>query len=125
MGLPRLLRQKIGRKFLSPEYNDALKYIGYKLGAFQAAYREYMDCSLSAKQLFESKPLNKELPVVVISAKNESKQWQEHQRLLAKLTKRTEHIHANTGHSVHLEDPELMIKAILKLTNTTQKTNSL
>ncbi|KAA0546855.1 alpha/beta hydrolase [Bacillus sp. BGMRC 2118] len=125
MGLPRLLKQKVGRKFLSAKYNDSLNYTGYTLGAYQAAYREYRDSSLSAKQLFESRSLNKNLPVVVISAKNDSLQWNEHQQLLAKLTNQTTHIQAQTGHSVHLEDPELVINSILKLVNNHSKIKTL
>ncbi|MFT4415501.1 alpha/beta fold hydrolase [Fredinandcohnia humi] len=48
VGLPRLLNQTIGRKFLAEEYNASLKYVGYTLGAYKSAYREYIDAFESA-----------------------------------------------------------------------------
>jgi len=117
VGLPRLLKQKIGRKFLTKEYDASLKYIGYTQGAYKSAYREYIDTEISAKQLTNAKPLPQELPVIVISAKNDSEVWNQNQQLLTKLTNNTEHIQVDTGHSVHLEKPEIVIDSILKLIN--------
>ncbi|QFG00690.1 alpha/beta hydrolase [Psychrobacillus glaciei] len=115
MGLPRILKQKVGRKFLVKEYARHLKYIGYTLGAYKSMYREYRDSSISAKQLMEAKPLRDDLSIKVISAENNSEQWKKRQMLLSKLTNKTEHIQTKTGHSIHLEDPRIVIKCITNL----------
>lgn len=115
MGIPRLVKQKVGRKFLSKEYDKHLKYIGYTLGAYKAMYREYIDSSLSAKQLLESKPLREDLPLIVVSAENPSEQWKQQQLLLSTLTNKTEHIQTKVGHSIHLEEPKILIDNIKKL----------
>lgn len=117
VGLPRLLKQKIGRKFLAKEYDASLQYIGYTQGAYKSAYREYIDTKISANQLANAKPLHQDLPVIVISAKNDSELWNQNQQLLKRLTNNTEHIQVDTGHSVHLEKPEIVIDSILKLIN--------
>lgn len=117
VGLPRLLKQKIGRKFLAKEYDASLQYIGYTQGAYLSAYREYIDTGISANQLANAKPLPPDLPVIVISAKNDSEQWNQNQQLLINLTNNTEHIQVDTGHSIHLEKPEIVIDSILKLIN--------
>jgi len=115
MGLPRIVKQKVGRKFLAKEYDNHLKYIGYTLGAYKSIYREYIDSSLSAEQLQDSKPLRADLPVNVVSADNSSEQWKQQQLLLSTLTNKTEHIQTNAGHSIHLEDPNIIIDCIKKL----------
>ncbi|PFN27907.1 alpha/beta hydrolase [Bacillus cereus] len=117
IGLPRMLKQKIGRKFLAKKYDDSLRYIGYTLGAYKSVYREHLDTEISAKQLVNAKPLHQDLNVIVISAKNESENWNENQQLLTKLTHKTEYIQTDTGHSVHLEKPEIVIDSIIKLIN--------
>lgn len=65
--------------------------------------------------MIHAKPLLKEIPVVVISAENPSEKWKQRQQLLAKLTNKTEHIQTKSGHSVHLEEPEIVIDSILRL----------
>lgn len=117
VGIPRILKQKIGRKFLAKEYDDSLKYIGYTQGAYKSVYREYMDTVKSANQLLHAKPLPLDLPVIVISAKKQPEEWMRYQLLLTKLTYNTLHIEADTGHSVHLEDPKIVIACILELIN--------
>ncbi|WP_226086581.1 alpha/beta fold hydrolase [Mesobacillus sp. S13] len=115
VGIPRMLKQKIGRKFLAKEYDESLEYIGYTLGAYKSVYREYLDAEESAKQLLNAKPLRSDLPVIVISAKKQPEAWRQDQQLVINLTNNTEQIEADTGHSVHLENPEIVINSILKL----------
>ncbi|WP_142752202.1 alpha/beta fold hydrolase [Neobacillus piezotolerans] len=117
VGIPRALKQKIGRKFLEKKYDQSLNYIGYTLGAYQSAYREYLDSEQSAQQLINAAPLRENLPVIVISAKKQPDSWKRDQLLLANLTENTEHIEADTGHSVHLENPAIVIESIKKLIN--------
>jgi pimeloyl-ACP methyl ester carboxylesterase len=114
-GLPRLLKQRIGRKFLAKEYDQSLNYTGFTQGAFHSAYREYLDSAISARQLQESKPLPDDLPVIVLSANNQPEQWKKHQQLLTRLTNNTEQICVDAGHSIHLEKPEIVAESILKL----------
>lgn len=115
IGLPRIVKQKVGRKFLAKEYENDLKYIGYTLGAYKTMYREYINSSLSANQLLESKPLREDLPLIVVSAENSSEQWKQQQLLLLTLTNKTEHIQTKVGHSIHLEDPKIIVESIKKL----------
>lgn len=114
-GFPRLLKQKVGRKFLTGEYQRYLNYTGYTLGAYQTIYQEYKDSPISAQQLKDSAAIHKDIPVVVISSNNSTKQWKEQQLLLAKLTSKTEHIQTDKGHSIHLEDPTVVTDTIFKL----------
>ncbi|WP_453989868.1 alpha/beta hydrolase [Bacillus nitroreducens] len=115
VGIPRMFKQNIGRKFLGKEFDPALNYIGYTVGAYKSAYQEYRDSVTSATQLLHAKPLRKELPVIVISSKNQPENWRRNQVLLTHLTDNTEHIETDTGHSVHLEKPEIVIDCIHKL----------
>ncbi|WP_059173999.1 alpha/beta fold hydrolase [Bacillus sp. FJAT-27445] len=121
VGIPRMFKQKIGRKFLEKKYNRSLNYIGYTLGAYQSAYREYLDSEQSAQQLLNANPLRRDLPVVVISAKKQPESWKRHQQLLLNLTENTEHIEVDTGHSVHLENPEVVIDNIKNLIKINEK----
>lgn len=120
VGIPRVLKQKIGRKFLAKEYDESLNYTGYTLGAYESAYQEYVDSIISASQLLAAQPLRQDLPVVVISAKKQPESWKKNQMLLTDLTNNTEQIEADTGHSVHLENPKIVIDSILKLTKINQ-----
>ncbi|SES30955.1 alpha/beta fold hydrolase [Psychrobacillus sp. OK032] len=115
MGLPRIVKQKVGRKILAKEYDKHLKYIGFTLGAYKSIYREYIDSTISANQLLDAKPLRGDLPVIVVSAEPPSEQWKEQQLLLSTLTNKTEHIQTKAGHSIHLEDPKILIDCIKKL----------
>lgn len=115
VGIPRMLRQKIGRKFLAKEYDASLKYIGYTLGAYKSVYMEYLDTVTSANQLMKAESLPKEMPVIVISANNQPEEWKKNQQILSQLTEKTEQVEAETGHSVHLEDPQIVIDSILKM----------
>lgn len=115
IGIPRILKQKIGRKFLAKEYDESLNYIGYTLGAYKSVYQEYLDTVTSASQLITANPLRKDLPVIVISAKKQPDSWKRDQLLLTDLTANTKQIEADTGHSVHLENPKIVIDSILKL----------
>lgn len=118
IGIPRLLKQKIGRKFLSNEFDAALKYTGYTVGAYQSVYREFRDSSISAEQLLNSQPLKSDLPVIVISAKKQPENWRKNQQHLINLTADSEHIELDMGHSVHLEAPDVVNESILKIIRT-------
>lgn len=123
MGLPRILKQKAGRKFLRGEKNHYLNYTGYTMGAYRTIYQEYMDIAISADQLKNAKPLLSNLPVTVLSSNNLEERWVQQQLLLSKLTARTEHIQTDKGHSIHLEDPFVVTNAIIKLLNTGESRN--
>jgi pimeloyl-ACP methyl ester carboxylesterase len=119
MGIPRMLAHKVGRRELGPDNKKALNYIGYTPGAFQSLYFEFRDTARSARQLVASKSLPSTLPVTVISARNPSHQWNQNQLLLAKLTQNTTMIKTDTGHSVHVEKPEIIIQAIREMIHRT------
>jgi pimeloyl-ACP methyl ester carboxylesterase len=118
-GIPRLIKQKVGRKYLGEKNRKTLNYIGYTPGACQSLYYEFRDTGKSAVQLLESKPLANDLPMTVISAPNPSDQWNQNQIHLRKLTKDMRQIEADTGHSVHIEKPQVVIEAIIEMLDRT------
>lgn len=63
-------------------------------------------------QLVKSEPLNEDLSVTIISSNNMDPTWIEHQKLLCNLTNNTLQIKTNNNHSIHLENPELVIDTI-------------
>ncbi|MBX0358612.1 alpha/beta fold hydrolase [Halobacillus sp. Nhm2S1] len=125
VGLPRLMKQRVGRNELNEESSQALNYIGYRPKSFLAAYEEYQNAEKSARIINESQPLQPSLPVIVISANHPSEHWQEYQELLAKLTPCTEQVFADTGHSVHLENPDLIVRKVLELIQQTSHRSQL
>ncbi|MCA0970192.1 alpha/beta hydrolase [Halobacillus litoralis] len=113
-GLPRLLKQGVGRSDLGKEYTAHLDYVSYKNGAFQSLYQEVKDTEISAEEVMVSRPLAKDLPVTVLSATERSPDWLKHQEKFAALTDQTEHIWVESGHSIHLEKPDIVIQSIKK-----------
>ncbi|MEC3885309.1 hypothetical protein VKA52_16355 [Halobacillus sp. HZG1] len=61
--------------------------------------------------------------MVVISANHPSEHWREYQQLLVELTLCTDQVFADTGHSVHLENPDLIVGKVLKLIQQTSRKN--
>ena len=112
LGLPKLLKHPVGRKQLPEPYQRCIKYIGYHPKSYEAVYKEFLYSEKSAMQLVKSKPLNEDLSVTIISSNNRDQTWIEHQELLCNLTNNTLHIKTNNNHSIHLENPELVIDKI-------------
>ncbi|MFB6469063.1 alpha/beta fold hydrolase [Cytobacillus sp. Hz8] len=112
LGLPRLFKQPVGRKQLPEPFQKAINYIGYNPKMFEAVYKEFIHSEKSAKQVANSKPINKELPIWILSSNNSDPTWVEHQKLLCNLSNNTTQIKTDNGHSIHLENPELVINII-------------
>ena len=125
LGIPRLLKQPVGRKRLPEPYQKYINYIGYNPKAFEAVYKELFYSEESASQLKDSKPLNKELPITVLSSNNNDASWIEHQNILSNLTNNTIQIRTDDGHSIHLENPEIVIDTIKDVINELDKNKSL
>jgi pimeloyl-ACP methyl ester carboxylesterase len=120
IGLPRLLKQPIGRKELPGPIKTHGRYVGYLPKAFEAAYKELINSKSSAKQVKNAKPLLKDLPIVILTSNNRSKDWKEEQEFLCKLTNNTKKIQTDHGHSIHIENPKLIIDTIKDvITNNT------
>jgi len=117
LGIPRLLKQPVGRKRLPEPYQKYINYIGYNPKTFEAVYKEFFYSEESASQLKDSKPLNKELPITVLSSNNNDVSWVEHQNILSNLTNNTIQIKTDHGHSIHLENPEIVIDTIKEVIN--------
>ena len=117
VGIPRLLKQPVGRKRLPEPYQKYINYIGYNPKTFEAVYKEFFYSEESASQLKDSKPLNKELPITVLSSNNNDISWVEHQNILSNLTNNTIQIKTDHGHSIHLENPEIVIDTIKDVIN--------
>ncbi|MGG3944258.1 alpha/beta hydrolase [Peribacillus psychrosaccharolyticus] len=124
LGIPRLLKQPVGRKRLPEPYQKYINYIGYNPKTFEAVYKEFFYSEESASQLKDSKPLNKELPITVISSNNNDASWVEHQNILSNLTNNTIQIKTDDGHSIHLENPKIVIEAIKEVINELDKKSS-
>lgn len=125
LGIPRLLKQPVGRKRLPEPYQKYINYIGYSQKTFEAVYKEFFYSEESAFQLKDSKPLNKELPITVLSSNNNDASWVEHQNILSNLTNNTVQIKTEDGHSIHLENPEIVIDTIKEVINELDKNKSL
>ncbi|RXJ04590.1 alpha/beta hydrolase [Anaerobacillus alkaliphilus] len=112
VGLPRLLRQPVGRKYLPGHFQKAVNYIGYHPNTFEAVYKEFIHSEKSALQVANAKPLDKDMPIRIVSSNNNDPTWVEHQELLCKLSNNTKQIKTDNSHSIHLENPEIVIKTI-------------
>ncbi|WP_144512927.1 alpha/beta hydrolase [Bacillus sp. FJAT-22090] len=124
LGIPRLLKQPVGRKRLPEPYQKYINYIGYNPKTFEAVYKEFFYSEESASQLRDSKPLNKELPITVLSSNNNDASWVKHQNILSNLTNNTIQIKTDDGHSIHLENPEIVIDTIKEVINKLDKNKS-
>ena len=68
----------------------------------------------------------KDLPAIVLTANNEMGEMlglHEHHRQLAALSSRGEQILVNSSHNIHIEQPEAVIQAILKVVGMTKTTS--
>ncbi|WP_426899510.1 alpha/beta fold hydrolase [Rossellomorea vietnamensis] len=119
IGIPRLMKHRVGRKYLGPEHEKTLKYIGHTPEAYQTLYFEFRDTGKSAQQILKAEPLPADLPVTVISAYNPAKEWNENQERMVKLTQNTKQIKVAAGHSVHVEKPSIVIEEIVEMINRT------
>ena len=59
VGLPRLLKQPVGRKYLPEPFRKPVTYIGYHPHSFEAVYKEFLNSEQSALQVATSKPLRR------------------------------------------------------------------
>lgn len=112
IGLPKLLKQPVGRKHLPEPYQKYVQYLGYHPKCYEAAYNEFLYSELSAMQVVTAPALKADLPIIVLSSNNTDSTWVEHQSLLSHLTTKTTQIQTNCQHSIHLENPDIVIKAI-------------
>ncbi|MBU9723443.1 MULTISPECIES: alpha/beta hydrolase [Bacillaceae] len=117
IGLPKLLKQSVGRKFLPEPFQKYADYVGYQPKSYEAVYNEFLFSEKSALQLMNSQPLNATLPVTILSSNNSDPTWVEHQTLLDNLTENTIQIKTNNQHSIHLENPDVVIDAIKEAVN--------
>ncbi|MEH6891259.1 alpha/beta hydrolase [Bacillus sp. JJ864] len=115
IGLPRLLKIPVGGRSLPAQVQNHVKHVGYTPGAYEAVYKEMLYSEESAKQVKRAENLRENLPVVVISSNNSDPIWKEQQQLLCQLTNCTKHIQTENGHSIQLENPEVVINAIKEL----------
>lgn len=112
IGLPRLLKIPVGGRSLPAQVQNHVKHVGHTPRAYEAVYKEMLYSEESAKQVKRAENLRENLPVVVISSNNSDPIWKEQQQLLCQLTNCTKHIQTENGHSIQLENPEVVINAI-------------
>lgn len=118
LGIPRWLKQHIGSKRLPEEWLAPVRALGYKASAYRAVYAELLSTTESSLQLKAAEPLKQDLPVIVLSAGKQNEEWQQGQRKLTNLTKRTNQIIVeDSWHSIHIHRPDAVIHAINRLLN--------
>jgi pimeloyl-ACP methyl ester carboxylesterase len=113
-GLPRLLKMKVGGKYIFPELEKYHSCVGYSPKAYEAVYKELKDSNVTAQQILNSRPLDRSLPLTVIQSGNESGEWTGYQDRLKELTDHVTEIKTTHGHNIHMENPELVADAVLK-----------
>ncbi|MFC3748263.1 alpha/beta fold hydrolase [Paenibacillus sp. GCM10012306] len=114
--IPRLAGRHIGSRRLPPPMLEQVKAAGYRNSAYKAIYAELLDAHESALQLATAEPLRVDLPIVVLSAGQQDKEWHRGQLQLAELTSRTQHIVVrDSWHSIQIYRPDVVIDAIRSL----------
>ncbi|WP_139993236.1 alpha/beta fold hydrolase [Paenibacillus paridis] len=116
LGIPRMLKQPIGSKRLPAQWGAQVRALGYRPGAYRAAYAELLALAESGRQLKDARPLSQDLPVVVLSAGLQNEEWLQDQQKLLHLTRRTKQIIVECSwHSIHIHEPAAVIDAIKNL----------
>ncbi|MGR3764926.1 alpha/beta fold hydrolase [Rossellomorea sp. NS-SX7] len=113
-GLPRLLKMKVGGRYMFPELEKYHSFVGYSPKAYEAVFKELRDSGITAQQVTNSRPLDRSLPLTVIQSGNQSPEWTGYQEGLKALSDDVREIKTTHGHNVHMENPELVAEAILK-----------
>lgn len=116
IAIPRLLRKHIGSNRLPDSLRKVVVALGYRSNAFEAVYSELLCTQESSVQLLNAKSLDADLPVLVLTAGKQTKDWMQGQQMLSKLTKRTNQIIVeDSWHSIAIHKPDAVIKAIKSL----------
>lgn len=116
LGLPRLIRQPVGSKRLPPAIQRQSSALGYRSGAYEAAYAELLAATDSAEQLAAAPPLPSGTPLIVLSAGKQGGEWQAMQRRLLDLSDRSEQrIAADSWHAIPIHAPGAVIQAVCDL----------
>jgi pimeloyl-ACP methyl ester carboxylesterase len=126
IGLLRLRNKPNGAVDLLPsEFQQMGTAIGVRSRAYDWIYGESAAIPISEQQLRDAAPI-RDLPLAVVSAHVSSapagmsvvemdRAWQDMQRDLAGLSSNSTHlVTEKAGHMIHLEDPELVIDAIVR-----------
>jgi pimeloyl-ACP methyl ester carboxylesterase len=116
LGIPRLMKRHIGSKRLPEQWLAPVRALGYRSGAYRAAYAELLSTAESSLELKAAKPLRQDLPVIVLSAGNQNEEWLRDQRKLVHLTRNTKQVIVeDSWHSIPIHKPEAVINAIIRL----------
>jgi pimeloyl-ACP methyl ester carboxylesterase len=113
-GLPRLLKMKVGGRYLFPELEKYHSFVGYSPKAYEAVFKELRDSDTTAQQVISSRPLDRSLPLTIIQSGNQSGEWISYQDRLKELSDQVTEIKTTHGHNIHMENPELVAEAIQK-----------
>ncbi|MFE4710629.1 alpha/beta fold hydrolase [Paenibacillus sp. NPDC056722] len=114
--IPRLTGRHIGSRRLPSPMLEQVKAAGYRSSAYKTLYAELLDAHESALQLATAERLREDLPVVVLSAGQQDKEWHREQLRLAELTSCTQHIVVrDSWHSIQIYRPDVVIDAIRSL----------
>lgn len=109
----RLAGRHIGSRRLPASVLEQAKAAGYRNSTYKTFYAELLDAHESALQVATAEHLREDLPVVVLSAGHQDKEWHRAQLQLAELTRRTQHIVVkDSWHSIQIYRPDAVIDAI-------------
>ncbi|MGM0852977.1 MAG: hypothetical protein ACQEWI_10260 [Bacillota bacterium] len=66
-GLPRMLKMKVGGRFIAPDLAHYHSFIGFKPSAYEAVYKELRDSKITAEQVAECEPLHRKFSMTSFS----------------------------------------------------------
>ncbi|WP_053374060.1 alpha/beta hydrolase [Paenibacillus sp. FJAT-27812] len=122
LGIPRLMKQHIGSKRLPEQWLAPVRALGYRAGAYRAAYAELLSTAESSLELKAAKPLRQDLPVIVLSAGKQNEEWLRDQGKLVHLTRYTKQVIVeDSWHSIPIHKPEAVINAAIRLLDELEK----
>lgn len=120
LGITRIIKAFIGSKNLPKQEQKIVKALGYQSKAYTSLLLELLNSEGSVRQLKVSKPIEENLPVIILSAGKQTDDWKEEQYKLLKITNNTEHlIVTESWHSIQIHKPEVVIKAITDMLEIT------
>jgi pimeloyl-ACP methyl ester carboxylesterase len=128
IGLPRLLFPPLATQGLPDEAQAAANALGYRAQAYATVRAEALGFDESAEPIHGMQPLNANLPLRILSRTRPEQWppdvdpeeaeavWSRLQTDLAGLTNESTHVRvADSGHYIHVDQPQAVIDAILQL----------
>jgi len=117
LGAARLINRPVWSRAMPRNYIG----LGYRAQSFEALYKEYLNITKSC-QAVNDKRIEKDLPIVLLTAGQMGENWKEDQNKMKKLFAKSKHIVVeDSSHHIHHERPEIVIHAIKEMIRSTQE----